>query len=940
MQNSKLNSDSSLAFLNASVNASGDGKRKLVRKTSAEIVSEAKSMLAAGGTRLVSARRPITPREPKRQLYGRVAPPGRPPSAFSLKYLQFESRALPSLEPIRDPIERGSVGFTRSESADSISLGDSNDATNNNNNGTTKSKLPALLKVPSKQSGSLDNLSECMPPRKDFKTPTTPLTPQFSLNAEPKPLNEKRTAKDGGAAVGEGGATLPPNSIVKNHPLKRRQFQSLDEQQRPMLETGTPEKSTQSVAARSGSGKMDHLKQKQKLSKSNEILAQSTTEALLEMLKGHAGIKDCTDETVSHINGILSELYSRVKGAKGSWRGAVLGALYGLVEANSAKILLSVARVVLALNVTGSNLTGACKLVFKIARNENNDALFADSDVPELLVDGLGRASPADEPEACIYGYGAIRFLAGSGTSVSSQKVKPEAVSRENSSRQKSLACRLARHGLVQLMVLHLKMLNELGSTKKLSGPPLHALFQLSGALRTIAEIPSISSCLAGTRSLLNGTSPQIRETQDSEMIQLELAGPLLVRAAEMCIEEPEVQANVIRTLSVLSERPECCEQLADGAARLGILLGSISETSATVEKGLAATNRLGYILGNIMTRWDSARLHFYSNDVSMEAILNALEFYANKRFTIKNQMGDSVVDVLTKLVRVVANICVNGDVGFGLSNKPPLGEILLNILLKVKGNKEPEMEELMFATLGALHNLSYYYEPSDNPLQYNHPGSMAERLKDICGVLCSILNTDGSPARSEVARVLGNMTRNGMTRQTFCSESGLKILIRCLESDDVELMVTSCGVLVNILGDWERRAPFRELQGPIVLRKLLQRGASGQDWILAGIACQALWNYLIDSGNVMNALGESEVDYICGDLAECLDEEKLFNGQEPDMLWEEFAPVATDLLERLQSSMSLGNSPCASSDEEPDDMIIGQAGDTWGEHYKQWLKQ
>lgn len=108
----------------------------------------------------MSARRPITPREPKRQLYGRVAPPGRPPSAFSLKYLQFESRALPSLEPIRDPIERVSVGFTRSESADSISLGDSNDATNNNNNGTTKSKLPALLKVPSKQSGSLDN-REC-----------------------------------------------------------------------------------------------------------------------------------------------------------------------------------------------------------------------------------------------------------------------------------------------------------------------------------------------------------------------------------------------------------------------------------------------------------------------------------------------------------------------------------------------------------------------------------------------------------------------------------------------------------------------------------------------------------------------------------------------------------------------------------------------------------
>lgn len=34
--------------------------------------------------------------------------------------------------------------------------------------------------------------------------------------------------------------------------------------------------------------------------------------------------------------------------------------------------------------VTGSNLTGACKLVFKIARNEVNDSLFIDSDVPGI----------------------------------------------------------------------------------------------------------------------------------------------------------------------------------------------------------------------------------------------------------------------------------------------------------------------------------------------------------------------------------------------------------------------------------------------------------------------------------------------------------------------------------------------------------------------------
>lgn len=40
----------------------------------------------------------------------------------------------------------------------------------------------------------------------------------------------------------------------------------------------------------------------------NDLLAQSSTETLLEMLKSHAGIKDCSEETVLHINEVCSEL--------------------------------------------------------------------------------------------------------------------------------------------------------------------------------------------------------------------------------------------------------------------------------------------------------------------------------------------------------------------------------------------------------------------------------------------------------------------------------------------------------------------------------------------------------------------------------------------------------------------------------------------------------
>lgn len=113
--------------------------------------------------------------------------------------------------------------------------------------------------------------------------------------------------------------------------------------------------------------------------------------------------------------------------------------------------------------VTGSNLTGACKLIFKVARSETNDMLFVDSDVPELLVDGLGRASPLDEPEACIYGYGAVRFLANASIATPKEQTSTTVVMSGSASRgrQKTLAYRMARHGVVQLMVLHLQMLNE-----------------------------------------------------------------------------------------------------------------------------------------------------------------------------------------------------------------------------------------------------------------------------------------------------------------------------------------------------------------------------------------------------------------------------------------------------------------------------------------------
>jgi hypothetical protein len=110
-----------------------------VRKTSAEIVKEAQSsLLSNNGAKLVSTKRPITPNVNNRQLYGNSSMANRPPSAFNLKYLQYETRALPSLEPIsQSPTSSAKISphhiptiYERQEGS------------------AAKTKLPALLEPP------------------------------------------------------------------------------------------------------------------------------------------------------------------------------------------------------------------------------------------------------------------------------------------------------------------------------------------------------------------------------------------------------------------------------------------------------------------------------------------------------------------------------------------------------------------------------------------------------------------------------------------------------------------------------------------------------------------------------------------------------------------------------------------------------------------------
>lgn len=270
------------------------------------------------------------------------------------------------------------------------------------------------------------------------------------------------------------------------------------------------------------------------------------------------------------------------------------------------------------------------------------------------------------------------------------------------------------------------------GAASKLPTQTLHALFQLSNAFRALSKIimsdkgmqlilsdNNNRGAAATDQSIPNssGCMDSVDVAWDTSKDfngQITMAGPHLVRAAEICINQTEVQLSIIRTLSILSEHEACCDGLSDITPRLGILLGPIllsldltehhknnvpENVNLTSNKSLSILNRIGYILGNVMAKCDSARLQFYNNDVAMEYLLKCLEHFSSESLMLRRKTRgqvanetsndddtsdcqfDTVTDVVIKLIRVIANLSVNAEVGYKLANHHQLGAILLTLL-------------------------------------------------------------------------------------------------------------------------------------------------------------------------------------------------------------------------------------------------------------------
>ena len=82
--------------------------------------------------------------------------------------------------------------------------------------------------------------------------------------------------------------------------------------------------------------------------------------------------------------------------------------------------------------------------------------------------------------------------------------------------------------------------------------------------------------------------------------------------------------------------------------------------------------------------------------------------------------------------------------------------------------------------------------------------------------------------------------------------------------------MKTTIGVLVNLMADNKSRFLLKQADGVLKMVNVLNQYGQN-DWSLAMLICQVIWNYCIDNTNLYDLLSDGEIEQMMAILIDYL---------------------------------------------------------------------
>ncbi|XP_069743629.1 armadillo repeat-containing protein 2 isoform X2 [Narcine bancroftii] len=825
------------------------------QKTSAEIISEARSSL-----RILKTQRPFTPKDDQRKLFGSASSrtyENRPPSSFSLHAHNFEgsdSRPLsgarlsplghkpklptssskdehpPIPKPPLDPIDIKRVSNARARLLKVASQGN---------------LRPGKLNHPE------ENINE--------------LNSDGSLNHKCFSLDVDKTASSqlntNNVATWktkcEGEESLPGRIMEQATSLSTQSEEAKQDDSR-----SNSSGSTEDVKQQNKSGLSSGSKSHKRESEEDILYWNMKIQPILDELKppnsGNSVEHLC--KTCYRLHQTLNE--GNMLGKMCKRRAILLKTLYKLVDVGSDQLSIQLAKLILALKVSGKNLLNVCKLMFKVSRSENNDILFQNDEILDYLLEIFNFADPFGNIDAFLYFMGTIKFL----------------------TRNEILLKDLLKKGLVESLV---QLMKEINDANRMSDTYFcstgHLLVQVTAALRNLADLPLSRSRFLSTGALLE-----------------------LCVIMEQHINDKDICLNVARIFSKLSAYTDCCLVLSECLSCYQLFLTLLHR----YQRNQDLIVRVVFILGNMTAKNNKAREELYKQEYSVKTLLTLFRMYQALIIKIKgtapkaqsdtkSRKLSEMEDVLIKLIRVIANLSINTKVGSALSGNQTCMELLIKVL---ESNEVHECEELMMNAAATINNLSYY--------QVKNSAVRAGQLQ-IAELMMKLLLCNSMDAILEGARVFGNLSRSKEIRDFIVQKSVDKFMITLLDAKHQDICFAACGVLINLTVDKSKRSILKQDGG---IKKLIDclRDFGPTDWQLASLVCKTFWNYSEKITNAALCFGEEETRELLELLPAYLDEEIALDVDMNDLdehlvehhkaCWEsEFVPVAQQLLHRIQ---------------------------------------
>ncbi|XP_069014253.1 armadillo repeat-containing protein 2 isoform X1 [Embiotoca jacksoni] len=812
-------------------------RRNTLRKTSAEIVNEARQSL-----RVQTTRRPFTPSDGHRQLFGRnsvrAERDNRPPSTFSLHAQHFDaSDSRPSSGTRLPPLDHRPKFPVPCDAQDPLKAFPKPPTDPVEARKGLAGARPRLLKA-----GSLTTL---LPGEghTDVKEGLNPGSGEKQPTAKRLPSTDRTAAYNGPLKPGPRRTASESSRITQPAVDSGVRSTECRVERRTELRNGDNTSSTEEDAE-------------------SLVWTNAIVPLLQQLESAAAAVPGSSEGSVDRLCDLCDGLHSTLAeadmlGRRCKGRSGILRALFRLIDLNFPRLNLHIAKLCLALCISGNNLLNICKLIFLISRSENNDILFQNNSTIDLLLSVLRNEDVSASGEALLYCVCTLKFLSG------------------NSAILKLLLDKNCI-GVAQKLLQKLCPVEDTHFTT--AG---HILVQLTATLRNLANHPD-SRPLFVSFSVL----------------------PALCQVLRHHCKDQDICTYISRIYSKLSSYSECRLALAQTPDCYQLFLELLSKHH---QKQVFVV-RLLFTLGNLTAKCDGPRLQLFQCDGCADTLLRLYGSYQRKDGSPRadsqagaSSSGKTAVsaqeadDVLVKLVRVLANMCIHPAVGPSLAANATCIQLLMETL---ELRSVQESEELLVNVAATINNLSFYQEENS---------AIRRNRLTIAKLMLKLLLSNSTDAMLEATRVYGNLSVSEDVRDFIVRNGVHRFAVTLLDSKSTEMCFSACGVLTNLAQDPPNRACLSQEGAPAKLVDCL-RDLGPDDWQLAGQVCRAVWNLI--GGSSEELLDTQERNSLLETLTTYSDEEEALKWIENEDVrdfqracWEiEFQPVAQKLMRALQA--------------------------------------